>query len=319
MRSILARWKSTSEEIRPNIFIPPEEADPLFNREVKILIEKIEANVIGNRLLEKIGLHPPAIHIFYGKEDRCTLVRAKEKTIPLTIIECSMKDTRCFSAKGESIPLPKHVILFHELTQGYHHLSGKSATSNFSDPLVWGSDEEYKTIVGFPSKKGKTTPKITENAFRFAEGLPERFGSVDPIANGSNLFLISRIKLLGKIHEQNRFSLSPPSIALYSISDLRITKRCALYAEIQGVDTDFALKNTTSRFLSIDPSNSIDSLMGDRCYLRLLPEADMTIDTIKRIARDFLPKLQRGEFEVKFAVFLRLSEDELASIPRSYL
>ena len=92
-----------------------------------------------------------------------------------------MKDKKCYSTKGDAIDFPKHVILFHELTHAYHNLSGKRATSLLTDPLVWESDEEYKTIVGFPSKnKNRTTPKITENAFRKAEGLPERFGSWGP-------------------------------------------------------------------------------------------------------------------------------------------
>jgi len=129
-----------------------------------------------------------------------------------------MKNLECLSTKGEPLSLPKHVILFHELTHAYHYLSGKRACSQFCDPLAWESDEEYKTIIGFPSKKNKTTAKVTENAFRKAEGLPERFGSSGPPSkNEMSHLCAARIKLLGEIHENNQQdrpgNASPPPIA----------------------------------------------------------------------------------------------------------
>ncbi len=185
MNSLISKWQSESEEIRPNIFIPSEQANRAFNRDIRIIIERIETNPIGKRLLEKIRLCTSQIYIIYGKNDENLWISLNSQLISPIIISSSMKEWTCFSTKGESIPFPRHVILFHELTHAYHTLSGKRATSHLSDPIVWETEEEYKTIVGFPSKKNKerTKAKITENAFRKAEGLPERFGSWSPSGN----------------------------------------------------------------------------------------------------------------------------------------
>ena len=56
MMSIIHSWRSESEEIKPNIFIPSEKANRALNRDIKILVERIENNPIGRRLLEKIRL-----------------------------------------------------------------------------------------------------------------------------------------------------------------------------------------------------------------------------------------------------------------------
>lgn len=284
------------------------------------------SNPIGNRLLEKIRLCASQIYISYGNKDEtiwiCTQESIDSKLILPVTISISMEDQTCFSTTGESIPLPKHVILFHELTHAYHNLSGKRATNHSCDPIAWKSDEEYKTIVGFPSKKGKTTAKITENAFRKAEGLPERFGSWSPSGIDEREALsAARVKLLGGIHERNQLlspqSSSPPPIALCSISDLGVENRCALLAEIQGVELDFTPKDKTSNFWWIDPSNSLNANMGSECYLRLPKEME---SEIKELAIAFFPKLNKTDFKVNSLVFLRFSKQELDiildSIPR---
>lgn len=317
MMSMVSRWKAESESIQPNIFIPSSTKNYAFNRDVKVLFEKIEANPIGRRLLEKIQLYSSEIHIFYGNTDETISMHNQEtrdlNIIPPVFIRLSMKDRECFSTKGEPISFPKHVILFHELTHAYHALSGKRANSQICDPIVWESDEEYKTIVGFPSKKKKITSKITENAFRIAEGLPERFGSWSPIGNNGRQRLSAlRVRLLGKIYEQNKQSnsenRSPPPVALCSINDLGANNHCVALASIQGVDTSFSPKNTVSNFFLIDTRNILDLILDNQCYLNL---TNIESEKIKTIATILFPKLRNLDFTVKSLMYLRLTEPEL--------
>lgn len=318
--SMISKWGTESEEVKQNIFIPSETADRAFNRDIKIIIERIESNIVGKRLLEKIRLCASQIYIFYGKKDKAIWVHDQEsKTssqIPPVIISCSMKNLSCFSTKAESIPFPMHVILFHELTHAYHNLSGKRATSQTTDPIVWESDEEYKTIMGFPSKKKeRTKAKITENAFRKVEGLPERFGSWGPSFKDDKLALsAARIKVLGSIHERNQstspLSSSPPPIAKCSISDLGSTNRCLISTEVEGVNRDFSANQTAvSHFFWVDPSNTLDSIIGNQCYLR--PPSDMTSENIKKAVAAIFPKLNEINFQIRSLIFLRLSQSEL--------
>lgn len=315
--SMVSRWKLDSEAIGQNVFIPSSTKDYAFNMGVKVLFEKVESNPVGKRLLGKIRLCSSEIHIFYGNEDKTMWIHNQESrdlnVVPPVFISLSMKDVECFSTKGESISLPKHVILFHELTHAYHNLSGKRANSQICDPIVWESDEEYKTVIGFPSKKKKMTPKITENAFRIAEGLPERFGSWGPSGNDERQRLSNaRVRLLGKIYEQNKRSYpentSPPPVALCSINDLGLDNRCIALASIQGVDTSFNPKDGVSNFFWVDPSNILSPILNNECYLN---QTNMELEKIKMLATILFPKLQGLDFNVKSLVYLRLSQQEL--------
>lgn len=314
MASVVTRAGVEFEEIRPNIFIPSEKTDSACNNDVKILIEQIETNPIGRRLLEKIRLSSSEVFIGYGKRDKCAMFSEKDSNY--VIISLSKKDFTCFSARGESIPFPKHVKLFHELTHAHHYFSGKRAMGHLSDPLVWENDEEYKTIMGFPSKKGKTTPKITENAFRRAEGLPERFGSWDP--SGSSLrsaLCAARIKILGAMHEKSRSffpeNFAPPPIALCSVKDLGSVNRCLVYTKIHGVDIKYNPKDKISNFFWIDPSNFMASNIGDTCYHRPPNASDLDSMRLKSLAAELFPELENTIFKVCSMVILRVSQYEI--------
>lgn len=303
------------EEIRPNIFVQAEIVNSPFNKDIKVLFEQIESNPIGRRLLEKISRYSSEIHVLYGKE--CQSIsnheRDSSKVSSPIVVRISMSDLVCFSITGESIPLPVHVILFHELTHAYHHVSGKFATSQLCDPLVWESDEEYKTIIGFPHKKEKSTPKITENAFRKEEGLPDRFGSWSPSGNGVRSALCAaRIRTLRAIHTRNQLAYSdkliPPPLALCSVSDLGMENRCVVLLAIQGVDVDFTPKNITSSFFWIDRNNSLHSQMGPDCYLR--PPHQIDSDELKSLAKGCFSKLNNVVFKIQTWTTLRLSQQE---------
>jgi hypothetical protein len=302
------------EEIRPNIFVQAENINSSFNKEVKVLFAQIESNPIGRRLLEKIYRYSSEIHVLYGKECQCISNHEIDSStiISPVIVRISMRDLVCFSITGESIPLPMHVILFHKLIHAYHHLSGKFATSQLCDPLVWESDEEYKTIIGFPHKKEKSTPKITENAFRKEEGLPDRFGSWSPSGNGVRSALCAaRIKTLGAIHTRNQLAYSDkliPPLALCSVSDLGLESRCVVLLAIQGVDVDFTPKNITSSFFWVDRNNSLHSQMGHDCYLR--PPHQTDSDELKSLAKGCFSKLNNVVFKIQTWTTLRLSQQE---------
>jgi len=309
MISLLAEWKAKSEELVPNIFMPLNKGHSTFNRDVKVLFEKIGTNPIGQRLLEKIRLCSSHIYIIFGDEDKAYCFQ-KCKDV---VVTCSLKDLDCYSTTGEPIPLPKHVVLFHELTHAYHNISGKRAISHICDPLVWENDEEYKTVAGFSSRKNKTTPKITENAFRKAEGLPARFGSISPSSPGSmHKFELARLKLLGSIHEQNLKGLSenesPPPVALCSIKDLGVDNLCAVRLSVEGVDLSLTPKeNMTANFYWVDPNKTMNGIMGDVCYF----SPDLTqVELINTLVTSFF-HLQNVEHDkIKSLLFMRISGQE---------
>jgi hypothetical protein len=321
MISFFAKWKADFEEVKPNIFIPSQTENLAFNIGIKSQLEKIEKNPIGKRLLDKIQGCSAPIFVVWDNDDSTISISSQEYKVaskmPPVIVKCSMKDTRCYSIQGEAIPFPIHVVLFHELTHAHHTLSGKRATSQLTDPLVWESDEEYKTIIGFPSKKGsRNKPKITENAFRQAENLPERFGSWGPSGcDEREALCVARIKIVGKIHAQNLLasssSFSPPPIAMCTLNDLGNPNHCIVAATIEGVNRDFSQnKKAVSNFFWIDPSTSLDSLMGPRSYDRFSMDTSFS-EAIKNAAIIVFPKLTTTDFKVKSFGFYRVSQLEL--------
>lgn len=244
------------------------------------------------------------------------IVDEKDSTFKEAIIILSLKDLACYSIKAEIIPIPKHVVLFHELTHAYHYLSGKRANTILSDCLVWKSDEEYKTIMGFPSKKKKTTPKITENAFRKVENLPERLGSYAPLDDSKEAKMIfCRMKKLAKIDEQNRKidpeNLSPPAIALCRMNDLGIDSHVRMWIKIRGVDENFKpQQNKKSIFYVKDSENILSPILRtDTFYIDIIDSLHSLnqSDKINDVTTCFIPQLKDLGFEVKIFKILRLS------------
>lgn len=337
-----AVMRGTFTEIRPKIFIPTQKENPFFHRNIKTLIKDVECNPIGTRLLEKIELSPLPIYLTKGNESQ-TLVYAQNNHISKIVIQCSMDSTVCVSTQAKWIPCPKQVILFHELTHAYHYCSGKGATSQITDPLVWGCDEEYKTIVGFPSKKpGRTKAKITENSFRQAEHLPERFGSWPPLEDSlsrsfrtirmkiqnpfneqSQMFFsgqlmghalsAARIKTLGPLHEQNQKIVphisAPPPITNCSIKDLGERNYCVFLINAQDVKKDVPSTEILSYWIC--SSKVADAVMGSECYFK------MPINTHAVMAEYLVkerPRLNRAEFKIESIAVVRISELEFSSI-----
>ncbi|HSX37657.1 MAG TPA: M91 family zinc metallopeptidase [Chlamydiales bacterium] len=318
----ISQLHDSSVEINKNIFTISEDVCPDFNIFVKSLIEKIEKNPIGTRLLEKIQQLSSQTYIVHGEVDATYLHTDHTidgKRPPVAIVQLSGKDQTCFSTSGASIPIPQHVGLFHELTHAYHYLSDKIATTRFSDPFIWKTDEEYKTIIGLPSKNGKKTPKITENAYRKAEGLSERFGSWSPpISDLRAAWCAARIKLLGPIYERNQSmtpdNLSPPQVDFYSVKDLGSETRPMVSAEIYGVGLDFMPQDVEAYLCDIPPDASskareLESMLGEKCHLDLTE--GKTIEAINNLAVDFFPKLSAiNFFQVRSLNLVRIRKEE---------
>jgi len=172
------------EAIRPNMFAIKQEG---FVDHLKKAVEELEKLPIGKRLLEKIQKTKYRIYFKSFHENACVPLdrdKAKEKGNGCSsIVFCSSAQLasgigeQYITADLQSKERPFFVDIAHELIHACHNATGRCASNNDrSDSLVWSNDEEYHTIMGFPSKHSdRKHPKITENAILSAIGLPERF------------------------------------------------------------------------------------------------------------------------------------------------
>lgn len=287
------------QERQPWICLSAKEEDSAFNSEVKDLLNQINLNPIGARLIAKLRLLSRKIFIFPGAKD---LTASNSFG---TYISLTLKDFNCYSPTSEAIFLPKHVILFHELTHAYHHLSNKQAWSNQSDPLVWESDEEYKTIIGFPSKSGKTSPKITENAFRQAEGLPLRYGSYGPSEGIRSLLAAHRGKILGSIYErqlsESPENFSPPPMAQCTMEDLGSEHHCLALITVAEDE------NQIRDFLCFDFGEEFERELENKIFKYNHSASQAELNEIA--SKYAIPNLENKV--VKSAIKVRLSIPEL--------
>ena len=173
--------------LRPNICIVANEQSPHFESKVKAMLDSLEQISVGKRLIEKIGNAAHTIYIKQGNDFYCYRQNEDAKILGkgcASVITCpdSSENDIYHTASLTLASKPPLVDFAHELIHAYHNSRGKNARNLFRcDTLVWSNDEEYHTIMGFPSKKpDRKTPKITENAILAALGLPERFGHKGP-------------------------------------------------------------------------------------------------------------------------------------------
>ncbi|MBS0656111.1 MAG: hypothetical protein JSR46_10065, partial [Verrucomicrobia bacterium] len=156
-----------TEEISKNISVRYDSRFPFFIARVKADIELLKKSPVGARLIQKIGECATTILILYNPEhDGCGLIKSPDSIFSLVLVSYSASRSVSL-VSGDCKPLndPPFIFLAHELIHGYHHARGKAATSHLCDKLVWTNDEDYHTIMGFPSKKqNRSPPKITENA-----------------------------------------------------------------------------------------------------------------------------------------------------------
>lgn len=214
-------------ETRKNIFIHDLDC-PSFIDSVELDLDLIEKNPIGKRLIEKIGELSHKINIIHFSEGNYSgpinilNARTPGKGSSSIIWYSISKQTHHYlSFQCESIEeTPRFVNLVHELIHGYHNGRGKKPNSIHCDQIAWSNDSEYKVIMGFPSKKiERAIPKITENAFRLAQGLQPRFSHHYFEYLNNNPVIYSHVKLLAKACYQNEFPLQINQMAIKNLID----------------------------------------------------------------------------------------------------
>ncbi len=309
--SIMEKFSSLrreSEEIRPNIFVHREKDCPDFRGRTMTLITHIEANPIGRRLFEKINRCVSQIYICHGKTDATHFWHADDAVIyPVQLITTlsDSDDGGCVSMRGEKIPHPAHVSLFHEMVHAYHSLSenGLSHQAQYCDPMVWSTDEEYRTIMGFPWEE----EEITENAFRRAERLTERFGH-NPSSQHQHPLVTARIKLLGSVHERNLSMraakiLAPPPIAMLTEADLG---RDICWCLLIGSDRENIIVAPLKG--GVGPH---DESREKTCVSLMTDLTDPSLLEMKKLIDPCLPKLKEQGFEVRNVWLIKTNRSEL--------
>lgn len=234
--------------IRPNIYVITRRNTPhSFKAMVKSSLEALEKTAVGRRLLKKIerGSHP--IFITSGSET-CSSTDSDQhgatirgKGVPTFIFYSGLNATY-ISSEGRSVLYPNFVTLGHELIHSLHNSYGKSAKKGIQcDRIVWSTDEEYKTIMGFPSKTGtKKEPKITENAILSALGLPERISHYGGEVLKDHDLVFERIRATAALyqrfcknsHYEGQAHNPPPPMVHITQEYLGPSKQMALVYEV---------------------------------------------------------------------------------------
>lgn len=300
-----------------------KEPEDLFFETIQQLFSRIEKNPVGKRLFAKMNRFSVPILLRSGVTDQAKVVvsnRQGEKTLVKVVITLSQRILTCFSFKGDEISLPPHVVLFHELIHAYHAMRGKVAVGLHVDPLVWESDEEFKTVVGFPRKKEKPWPKITENTFRLAEGLPERYGSFGP-PSGKEVALLAqrRIQLLalnrvyssGIAGGQQRTALVTNEVfgrELFYIVLIRI----------EGVDLDLSPKKGETRFF-FDDITTEEKVRSMHKMAYQIVDVEAKEAAVRNYTTLLLPSLKTKPFKVVYLSFLRVTSLEKEVIKQHFL
>lgn len=166
-------------EVFPNIIICPDQP-PGFDTAVRDVIARIASRPIGKRLLDKIA---KANHVawltigersettFYDALGAVTKGKGSDAEIRLSLVTRAMIS---FDVKEAESPF--FIDCVHEFIHLYRGFYGKNRSmGNVACKELWQDDDEYETMVGFPSKKDRerTKPKITENTIREEHSLPQ--------------------------------------------------------------------------------------------------------------------------------------------------
>jgi hypothetical protein len=198
-----------SDRMRPNIYLVTKPNTPAsFRATLESSLEQIEKTHIGKRLLEKIRESPHPFFIAFDESRNHCADPPEGTQIPgrgwSPLIYYSGQDTQYLTTDGTCATRPNFVAFFHELIHAYHFSKGKDVRSGtVCDKMVWKTDEEYKTIIGFPSKnQTRKTPKITENALLAELGLKERMSHhASKVLENHDAFSI-RFKATEKVYRQ---------------------------------------------------------------------------------------------------------------------
>ncbi len=297
------------KEVRPNIFIAPSLVRTDFSTKVRELIDKIESNPVGAQLIRKLKESKDRVFINYSDKDMTRLIPVREPSGSSKIdLNFSLSNLRAISIQGEEISNPAYVRLVHDLIMATHFSSYGFAYSQNCDPLAWYSDEEYDAVIGLPSNK----EAITENAFRKAEGLPERFGYLSPSQEKPLPLLRKRIKSLAKIHEKNLKNYpGVKKIAKRSRAE-KLSGDVLLYAKVTIDPITASAPRAgalTTLYLPLDKEEGFSQLLQGDTY-RILP-VDLIESSLKQLLLEEFPhKLGNRQFQIVSSQLIQLDDHE---------
>lgn len=300
-------WNDTDlnsvQQIKKNFYFHPERAS---SERLKKDFDAIEANPVGKELLEKIAQCSTRILINISNDHFAKWLFNVTTDVHIGVINYSQETQQCFSRDGESIPIDSHTALFHEILHIYHNIINydKLIEIHPIDPLVWDTEEEYRTIMGFPDEQESGITPLTENTYRKAAGLTERFGHIsgDPCS-----LLKTRLKFLGKIHQNNLKRLQEPTLlplpALCSEENLNPSD-VALVLSVTYLDT--GCSSVYTKLLPLD--------MQEEYYKFAIPGRRLPKDEIRSWAMTVFPHLIQMDFEISYFGFIKISEEERSAI-----
>ncbi len=157
-----------------------------FLTKVQEAMAKILEGEVGQRLIRKIGEGQEYVTIIHAVDADNT---RRDLWPPSggagSTIQLSGRAKTMLDANGQEIPHPFFLTVAHELIHAYHNSYGKNkGVICCGNKEVWTNDEEYKTIIGWPSKNPqlRTRPKISENSIRSEHNLPDRFSHHDKVS-----------------------------------------------------------------------------------------------------------------------------------------
>ncbi len=190
-------------KIAENIVVQLKANTPTdFLDKVKEALKTISEGEVGQRLLKKIGDGKHVVLIKYVSGENSTNshtnCRIREIGCPSTI-QLNGSENSLIGFKAEKIENPFFMILVHELIHAYHNSYGKSRDQSQCGD-IWTNREEYKTIIGHPSKKShRTKSKISENAIRAEHQLPLRYSHLG--FEGTSTDKLKEVKLEATAHQ----------------------------------------------------------------------------------------------------------------------
>ena len=299
--------------VRPNISILLSGSDALFFKKISNLIDAIEKNPIGKELINRIEKAVSSrVFIFHSfKESFCKLFRERCGNIALLMFDFS----DC-PQEPELIPpeISIKVALAHELIHCYRFFSDKMFNTIQGpcffevDSFIWSNFEEYCTIVGDPTEE---KPLIAENAFRYYEGLPERFSHGSRIESFALMrpFLNRRFNMAYTAQKQT-LSVYPATLRR---KDLKTVVARVLYAEILDDSPEVSKKPYPHIYFKFERIDSIDDSSEEDPINLFYEKLDFAKRADVAIIKKYLPELTASKIEMLYVFLIDVEDYRLIS------
>lgn len=266
-----------ARQARNNIYVAEDLAYPEFFNAVLSDLARLEETSIGRRLIKKIESTTQKIFIQYREREHLRIGESDHPHVCENVFLLYYPghgDSPYFTSDLTIAHKPSCANLAHELIHAYHYAKKNDASDRGrADGIVWTRDEEYHTIMGFPSKReGRTIPKVTENALLAEMGLPERFSHLVPCEKIDPLFH-KRTELAANIYKTKCQEIGyagqrhnpPPPVINCSRKDLGLCTRLTLLYLLMQKDI-----SQSSTF--VDVSCFLDKFPDDFVGAQIPPE-----------------------------------------------